>query len=265
MSETETETPVEAPPPDEPDEQPDDDDEIDLADEGTEPPSLEVRCDAAKTVRGQLYRCALYRDHAGEHAYQEWAGDEGDAEFTTGQRAKGDADFAKAAQRLEAEAERHAKRVREIMGDDSNSLVQCELCPPNIPGWRFDVVPSKETTDRVRVAIGLPDMSNFRPSPNEATCQDCGGLGMVKTGSSVQGRETKKCDPCDGNGYVTTRTRTHDDASPPLAAENGGGPVPQWDDGVQRDMFGTPITDPDYGKMPGMRARPVDYWQTNRV
>jgi hypothetical protein len=36
------------------------------------------------------------------------------------------------------------------------------------------------------------------------------------------------------------------------------------DDGVERDMFGTPATDPDYGKMPNMRDRPVDYWATNR-
>lgn len=177
----------------------------------------------------------------------------------------GDPDaFEKALKKLDAEKNRHTSRISEIMGDDALGLVPCELCWVAAPGFRWDRAPDEQTAAAVRVAIGMPDVSNFRASHTEAVCDNCGGLGKVRTGSSVPQFETAICDACAGKGYVGTRPRVNADqatAAAPLA-ENGAPPV--YDDGIKRDMFGTPETDPDYNLMPGARARPTDYWQTHR-
>lgn len=170
----------------------------------------------------------------------------------------------KALQSLTKEADRHAERVRQIMGDDAEGLVPCELCWEHAPGFRWNRSPDPETVAAVRVVIGMPDLSNYRPSATERICDDCGGLGKVRTGSVVPQFETATCDGCAGKGFTPSRPRLNEDTAPvaPVAPENGAALV--HDDGIQRDMFGTPFTDPDFGKMPNMRARPVDYWQTHR-
>ena len=180
-------------------------------------------------------------------------------------RAARTGDVEKASKSLEKEALRHGNRVQEIMGPDYEALVPCELCWQLAPGFRWDREPDEATKTAVRIAIGLPDVSNFAPSSTERTCDDCRGLGKVRTGSSVPNNETAKCDACSGKGFIGTRERQN---TPHAAIESSDIPSETaiiHDDGVQRDMFGTPITDPDYGKMPNMRARPVDYWQTNKV
>src|SRR4029077_18590181 len=111
---------------------------------------------------------------------------------------------------------------------------------------------------------GQPDLSNFRPSANEAVCNDCGGLGKVRKGSPDPRYEAKKCCPAAGKGYLNTRPRQHEEAEPPASDAAGNGQQIWHDDGTKRDMFGTPETDPDYGLMPNMRARPTDYWQAHR-
>lgn len=180
-------------------------------------------------------------------------------------RAARTGDVEKASQQLEKEAARHANRVEQIMGPDFAALVPCELCWQLAPGFRWEREPDDDTKTAVRIAIGLPDVSNFAPSATERTCDDCRGLGKVRTGSTVPNRETITCDACKGLGYVPTRPRqnTEADVVAPVLSTPGAGVV--VDDGIERDMFGTPATDPDFGKMPNMRARPVDYWQTNRA
>lgn len=178
-------------------------------------------------------------------------------------RAARTGDVEQASKKLENEARRHGNRVEEIMGPDFEALAPCELCWPLAPGFRWDRAPDETTTNNVRIVIGLPDVSNFAPSATERQCDDCRGLGKVRTGSTVPGQETASCDACKGKGYVGTRPRQNggEAVADTPAAENGA--TPAVDDGIERDMFGTPATDPDYGKMPNMRARPTDYWQTH--
>lgn len=180
-------------------------------------------------------------------------------------RAARSGDIEKTSKALEKEAARHAARVEDLLGNDFPGLVQCELCWNLAPGFRWDRDPDDATKTAVRIAIGLPDVSNFAPSATERTCDDCRGLGKVRTGSTVPNRETIICDACAGKGYVATRPRLNEAAAPAEGAQPEGAAPTFADDGIERDMFGTPATDPDYGKMPNMRARPVDYWQTNRA
>lgn len=236
---------------------PDDGEEEAEAEEDDLETEPEGRCEAATTVSGTVFQCALQEGHAGEHAFSP-SSDAAPPPEDSEKRMR------VAGEKLDREAERHWNRIVEIMGPDSEGLVPCELCFVKTPGFRWDAAPNEETAARVRVAIGLPDVSNYAPSATERTCDDCRGLGKVRTGSSVPGQETGKCDACDGKGYVATRPRlnsTPDGPTPGLSDDNV---VAFPDDGVERDMFGTPATDPDFGKMPNMRARPVDYWATNR-
>lgn len=218
----------------------------------------EGRCEASTVMGGTLYQCGLQDGHQGEHSFTPSVEDEAPAEDSEKR-------MRQAGERLDREAERHWNRIKEIMGPDADSLVPCELCFVKTPGFRWDAAPNEETTNAVRIAIGLPDVSNYAPSSTERTCDDCRGLGKVRTGSTVPGQETASCDACKGKGYVATRERLNPANVLPAALDGEPGPTVFADDGVERDMFGTPATDPDYGKMPNMRARPVDYWQTNRV
>lgn len=220
-------------------------------------PAPEARCEAETTVGGTLYRCALETGHEDEHRFQpllDEAAQPVETEKAVSKRLKS----------LENEAERHARRIGEIIGADAESLVQCELCPPNFGGWRFDVAPAEDVTQRVRAAIGLPDVSNFAMSATEKPCDDCRGLGRVRTGSQVPGRETALCDACGGDGYVASRPRLNAAPAQPAPVEAANGTSAPYDDGIKRDMFGTPEGDPDYGKLPNLRERPVEYWQQNR-
>jgi hypothetical protein len=213
----------------------------------------EDRCKAETSAGGTLYRCSLEESHDDEHRFQVYE----EAAEPEQQTAK---EQRKNAERLAAEAERHAKRIREILGADAESLVACELCSPIFGGWRFDVAPSEEQAHRVRAVLGMPDLSNYAMSATERLCDDCRGLGKVRTGSMVQGRESVTCDACAGKGYVASRPRLNTEAPIAEPAEPENGVHAYIADGVKRDMFGTPEGDPDYGKLPNMRARPTDYW-----
>lgn len=218
----------------------------------------EGRCEAETTVGGTLYRCALDAEHAGDHSFTPVAGAPEpveDSEKTL--RVRGE--------KLDRENERHWKRIQEVMEEDALDLVPCELCFVKTPGYRWNAAPSEETAARVRVAIGLPDVSNFAPSATEHTCDDCRGLGKVRTGSTVPGRETIQCDACSGKGYVETRPRLNASVPPPESAAADEGAAVFHDDGIKRDLFGTPEGDVDYQKATPYRVRPVDYWQTNRA
>lgn len=214
-----------------------------------------VRCEAETTVGGSTFQCALPAQHEGDHAFQATT----DAPPPPEDSAK---KMREAGEKLDRESERHWNRIKEIMGDDADGLTPCELCFVKTPGFRWDAAPNEETTNRVRIAIGLPDVSNYAPSATERQCDDCRGLGKVRTGSTVTGEETASCDACKGKGYVSTRERLNTPVATPEQPVEANGTPAFPDDGIERDMFGTPSTDPDYGKMPNMRARPVDYWQT---
>jgi hypothetical protein len=221
-------------------------------------PTPEGRCEAETTVGGTLYRCALESDHEDEHRWQP-------VEDEAPPPAPKATDLDKSRAQLANEAQRHYKRVLEITGEDAEALHPCELCSPLLAGWREDAAPAEATVQAVRVVIGLPDVSNFRASATERACDDCGGLGKVRTGSSVPGRETATCDACGGNGYVPSRPRQNTETAAAPAVENGSSDAPDYGDGVRRDMFGTPEGDPDFEKLPGARIRPTDYWQQNRA
>lgn len=172
---------------------------------------------------------------------------------TTG-RAGDDADIEKAMVKLQREADRHTRRVGEIMGEDALALVPCELCLTAIPGFRFPVTPDEDVREAVKAAIGLADLTKYLPAPDAGRCETCAGEGRVKTESHVVGQETIVCLSCNGKGWTS--------ASPQRIGQNGQPPSPQIvvdadtppEQLPDLDPWGTPPDDPEYGKMPQFRT-----------
>lgn len=82
---------------------------------------------------------------------------------------------------LARESDRHAAKVREIMGPFAEGMVECERCS----------------------GMGLAPAG---PEPQTHAffkqCDTCAGFGLVLTGSARQGHESRDCPECRGRGYL---------------------------------------------------------------
>lgn len=95
-------------------------------------------------------------------------------------------DMAKAVKQLDAENERHAKRVADIMGADAAQLYPCPTCSLGPVGFVF----------------ALPDAEpEYKQAPDAELCADCNGLGDVLTGAVVERGRFKECPSCLGKGW----------------------------------------------------------------
>lgn len=118
-------------------------------------------------------------------------------------RALSEKEIEKINRNLEGEARRHASRVLDIMGDDANVLVQCPLCLPLIPGFRYPQPPEAEQLAAVKEAIGEPAELPLRDDPELKPCETCDGFGATKTPSKVVGHGKRICPRCKGIGYLS--------------------------------------------------------------
>jgi hypothetical protein len=108
------------------------------------------------------------------------------------------------AKKLEAEAERHAKRVAEIMGDDFSLLVPSPV--DWTPGFIFNVPemhPAPEQVAELHAIVGQSAPLELRDAEDAEGCEKCNALGEVLTGSRKPGQETKPCTACTGTGWRT--------------------------------------------------------------
>lgn len=105
--------------------------------------------------------------------------------------------------KLEREAERHAKRVAEIMGDDFALLV------PNptdwTPGFIFDVPemhPLPEQVAALHALLGSAPPAEYPHDPDRQACDECLGSGKLRTGSQVPAQSALDCRFCNGYGWI---------------------------------------------------------------
>jgi hypothetical protein len=161
--------------------------------------------------------------------------------------------------KLQRSATTWRNRVSDVLGEDAQLLVACELCEPDIPGFHFPADVMRPYDDQhARLIAVLRDQvgPDYPEASDVARCETCAGYGNVRTGSRVAGRETKTCATCVGYGYVP----------PPSLDRNGPAPAGQSPElvavgtspGLQddADAWGSPRLLPDgrdnpnYGKMP---------------
>jgi hypothetical protein len=150
--------------------------------------------------------------------------------------------------KLEREAERHAKRVAEIMGEDFAFLV------PNpidwTPGFLFNVpqmLPFPEQVAELDAILGRGAAADYAEAEDAQACDKCNALGRTLTGSKVDGQVTKPCAKCNGTGWVVKLAAV----PPPQAvsyAANAASSVPVTPDTYQvKDSWGRPAGHPHFG------------------
>jgi hypothetical protein len=108
----------------------------------------------------------------------------------------------KGAKRLEAEAERHGKRVREIMGDDFDALLPCPACfTPGyvLPPGTVEYEPEQQAA--LLALAGVEQGPALKQDPNAVACEACDGLGFLATGSRREGYTESACSKCGGQGW----------------------------------------------------------------
>lgn len=102
---------------------------------------------------------------------------------------------------LGKESDRHAAAVRKIMGPFAEGMVECEHCS----------------------GMGLAPAG---PEPQTHAffkqCGTCAGFGLVLTGSSRPGNESRDCPECRGRGYLEALS----ESGAPLAEAGAQPPAP---------------------------------------
>jgi hypothetical protein len=104
--------------------------------------------------------------------------------------------------KLEAEAVRHEKRLREIMGEDFGLLVPSPV--DWTPGYIFNVpgmLPAPEQVAALHALLGDAHSIDLEPALDAEACDACHAFGEVLTGSRKPGQETKPCSACGGTGW----------------------------------------------------------------
>lgn len=118
-----------------------------------------------------------------------------------------DAEIEKLQATLTKENERHAKRVREIIGADADELAPCPLCIPNIAGYVWGEFIPDDQREAVLELLGGNTTAEYADDPEGDTCPVCNGYGQVTTGSHVLEHLRRPCPACVGLGYLTDTTR----------------------------------------------------------
>jgi hypothetical protein len=161
--------------------------------------------------------------------------------------------------KLDQSATTWRNRVSQVLGEEAQFLVPCELCDPTIPGfhWPADLEqPRDELHARLIEVLKRGTGPGYVKDPDTEQCDRCKGEGKTETGSNVPGQEYRACTKCKATGFVILRGVTS-------AAENGAeGPQPILAAVgaptvvADADPWGSPRIledgreNPNYGRMP---------------
>jgi len=148
--------------------------------------------------------------------------------------------------KLDREAERHTKRLTEILEEEALMLLPCELCNPRHAGWVNMSQVTEDARARVRVMIGDREPVKRLADRYARRCESCDGEGVTETGSKVSGQMELPCKECQGKGWVDPsgeRSRGTVPAPVPTVVHNGptetgmtGPTVPPMDEDVEQAL-----------------------------
>src|SRR5438874_10183027 len=111
--------------------------------------------------------------------------------------------------KLDRSATTWRNRVSELLGEDAQMLVPCELCDPTIPGfhWPPDLEqPRDRLHESLLEVLRTPGEPEYPEDPNTRQCGVCHGLGKTRTKGKVPGKTTRVCTTCKGIGFLTDET-----------------------------------------------------------
>jgi hypothetical protein len=162
----------------------------------------------------------------------------------------------------------YARRIGDIYGDDAVNLIECPLCPSMHKGFlnKYDAgrVP-KEEMNATMMFLGYAQEAEYKQSARFHTCDACGGLGKVKSGSRVAQWETLTCQVCRGYGYepppgdLGNGLVTAAPLAPAEHIEPSGAGVPDVDPSGEPRLLPDGRENPNYGKWPQYKIR-VEPW-----
>src|SRR5438132_13293291 len=100
----------------------------------------------------------------------------------------------KVRKKLDQSATTWRNRVSDLLGEEAQMLVPCELCDPLIPGFHWP--PEREQPrDRLHESLlevlRTPGEPEYLEDPNTRQCGVCGGLGKTRTKGKVPGKKTR--------------------------------------------------------------------------
>jgi hypothetical protein len=160
-------------------------------------------------------------------------------------------DAEKAAEKLEREDDRHAKRIGEIMGEDSLMLVRCEFCEPGMSGfhWPASMLPADDSRVIFYEAVGGGVEEQMVQPDRYQRCEYCKGFGQVRTGSRNALTANITCPKCLNAGYMDMNPG--EGANPQAPAMIGGGNEQQTPEmpAEETDFLGRPRSHPNFGKL----------------
>jgi hypothetical protein len=161
--------------------------------------------------------------------------------------------------KLSTSANTWRRRVAELLGDEAENLVPCELCEPDIPGfhWPAELLqPRDDLHAHLLDVLRTPDAPDYMQASFVRRCDACDGWGRVISGSRVAGKGEVSCIRCKGKGFLGDAELP---GAPPEQPSNGEVEFPE-DTGPlvteDTDVWGSPriLADgqenPNYGKMP---------------
>jgi hypothetical protein len=134
---------------------------------------------------------------------RETAGDESAAGRASGPQS--DREVKQLGKKIDAERERHAKKLGEILGDAAPDTLPCPLCFEGLQGFVLpgDALSLPEEQRAAALSFLGQEISSGMPqTPGTETCSLCDGYGVTKNPTRSPHHETSMCGPCGGQGYI---------------------------------------------------------------
>jgi len=193
---------------------------------------------------------------AGEEEEAEEAAEEAAAPEQTGLSIE---ELEKVRGKLDQSANTWRRRVRELLGDEADMLVECELCDPLLPGFHFPAEVEQPRDDlhaHLLDVLRTPSAPEYQQAQHVRRCQLCDGWGRVLSGSRVASKGEVACQMCKGQGFVGDAALP---GQPPAQTGNGEVEFPADTQPLVQDdadVWGSPRLlldgqeNPNYGKMP---------------
>jgi len=161
--------------------------------------------------------------------------------------------------KLDQSATTWRNRVSDLLGEEAQMLVPCELCDPLIPGfhWPPEVEqPRDDLHAHLLDVLRTPSAPEYQQAQHVRRCQLCDGWGRVLSGSRVAGKGEVACQMCKGQGFVGDASLPSQATAPPTNGEvefpDDTRPLVEG----EADVWGSPRLlldgqeNPNYGKMP---------------